>query len=92
MIKLGIYEHSKSGRLYYIYDIQRDSEDANVFRASYRGLYNHNFYGPGQRWNRPLKMFSDMVVLDDGKEELRFKYLRRFTVVDYIKYFIFKKW
>lgn len=91
MIKLGLYKHSSSGRLYRVYDVQRDSEDATKFRVSYQALYDNDQFGPMEKWNRPLEMFFETVDLKDGTKATRFVFISPFTMVDFVKYYIFGK-
>ena len=67
MIKLGKYRHYK-GKEYQVIGIAKHSEtleDLVVYKA---------LYGEGQMWVRPVKMFEEMVAVDE-KETPRFEFI-----------------
>ena len=72
-IKLGKYEHSKSGRKYEVIGLARHSETLEEL-VVYKALYKSEEFGEGALWVRPKDMFFDNVTID-GKEVPRFKYL-----------------
>ena len=66
-IKLGQYQHYK-GKKYEVIGIAKQSETQEEL-VVYRALYgNHDL------WARPLKMFLEIVEIDEQKIP-RFKYL-----------------
>lgn len=67
----GIYEHSKSGKLYRVIGIAKSSETLEEF-AVYEALYENK---TSKLWVRPLAMFCEEVELD-GKKVSRFRFLR----------------
>lgn len=67
-IKLGIYEHSKSGNKYEVLGIGKHSETLEEF-VVYKALY-----GEGGIWIRPLEMFLEEVEIN-GQKLPRFKYI-----------------
>jgi hypothetical protein len=70
-IRPGIYRHSKSGKLYRVHFVARNSETEEDF-VVYETLYDN----PASRhWIRPLSMFAEMVVID-GLPAPRFAFLR----------------
>ncbi len=72
-IKLGKYEHSKSGRKYEVIGLARHSETLEEL-VVYKALYKSEEFGEGAIWVRPKNMFFEKVTID-GKEVPRFKYL-----------------
>ena len=72
-IKLGKYEHSKSGRKYEVIGLARHSETLEEL-VVYKALYKSEEFGEGAIWVRPKDMFFEKVTID-GKEVSRFKYL-----------------
>ncbi|MCR4283806.1 MAG: DUF1653 domain-containing protein [Parcubacteria group bacterium] len=67
-IKLGIYEHSKSGKRYEVLGVGKHSETLEEM-VVYKALY-----GEGGIWIRPLEMFLEEVEID-GQKLPRFKYV-----------------
>ena len=66
MLKLGKYKHYK-GHEYEVIGVAKHSEtleDMVVYKA---------LYGDHETWVRPLKMFTEEVVVD-GKKVPRFEY------------------
>jgi hypothetical protein len=69
-IKLGKYQHSKSGNFYTVTGIAKHSETLEDM-VIYECLYDN----PRSKvWVRPLKMFLEDVVLE-GKKVPRFRYV-----------------
>lgn len=69
-LKLGVYEHSKSGKKYRVIGVAKHSEtleDAVVYEALYANETS-------KLWVRPLEMFLGEVEVS-GKRVPRFKYL-----------------
>lgn len=64
-IKPGKYRHYK-GKLYEVIGVGRHSETLEEM-VVYRGLYNSNKFGNRPLWVRPLKMFSETVIVDGEK-------------------------
>lgn len=67
--KKGIYRHYK-GNHYQLLFIATDSETLEK-KVVYKALY-----GDGGIWVRPLSMWSEIVVLPDGKK------IKRFTLIE----------
>ena len=67
--KKGIYRHYK-GNNYELLCIATDSETLEK-KVVYKALYCD-----GEIWVRPLSMWSEVVVLPDGKE------IKRFTLIE----------
>ena len=67
--KKGIYRHYK-GNNYQLLCIATDSETLEK-KVVYKALY-----GDGGIWVRPLSMWSEVVVLSDGKK------IKRFTLIE----------
>ncbi|MDQ8934794.1 DUF1653 domain-containing protein [Acinetobacter rudis] len=65
-LKSGIYRHYK-GQLYQVFSVARHSETQEFF-VVYQCLY-----GDYSIWIRPLTMFTEMVVLEDGRSVARFQ-------------------
>lgn len=72
LISVGkIYRHY-SGKLYKVLAIAHDSEDPNLLRVVYQGLYDCQTFGPNPVWVRPYTMFAEDVVIN-GKMVARFE-------------------
>lgn len=70
-IKLGIYEHSKTGNQYQVIGVALHSETLEDL-VVYEALYENEL---SKLWVRPLDMFLEKVQVD-GKEVPRFKFIR----------------
>ena len=70
-LKPGIYEHSKSGKLYRVIGAAKHSETLEEF-AVYEALYENK---TSNLWVRPLAMFCEEVELG-GKRVPRFRFLK----------------
>jgi len=70
-LPLGLYKHYK-GQNYQVIGIARHSE-TQEYLVVYRCLY-----GDYSLWVRPYDMFVETVVVD-GKEKLRFEYIKPMT-------------
>ncbi len=69
-MKKGFYKHYKGG-VYNVLGIAMHTETLEKLV-----LYEHkNYTNKDGYWVRPLKMFTEMVLLDDGKKVKRFKYV-----------------
>lgn len=64
------YQHY-SGKQYKVIAIAHDSEDPEVLRVIYQGLYDCPKFGPNPIWDRAYTMFAENVVIN-GKEQPRF--------------------
>ncbi len=69
-MKLGRYQHSKSGKLYNVIGVAKHSETLKEL-VVYECLYDNP---DGKLWVRPLKMFTEKVELN-GKKVPRFKFI-----------------
>lgn len=69
-MKLGTYQHSKTGNLYKVIGIAKHSESLEEF-VVYEALYNNP---KGKLWVRPLKMFLETVTIN-GEKVPRFKFI-----------------
>lgn len=74
-VKLGIYKHSKSGKLYKLIGIARNSENPDEELVVYQALYETEKFPLNQLWIRPKKMFFENVIID-GKAVPRFEFLK----------------
>jgi hypothetical protein len=71
-MKLGKYQHSKTGNFYRVIGVAKHSEtleDLVVYKALYKNPES-------KLWVRPKKMFSEKVKIN-GKMILRFKFVER---------------
>lgn len=66
MLKRGIYQHYK-GNLYQVFNVATHSETRELL-VVYQCLY-----GDYSMWVRPLSMFQENVILNNGEEIPRFK-------------------
>lgn len=69
-MKLGIYQHSKTGKLYKIIGVAKDSETLDDV-VVYESLYDDPM---SKLWVRPLKMFQEKVEIN-GNKVPRFKFV-----------------
>lgn len=69
-LKLGKYQHSKTGNFYKVIAIAKHSETLEDL-VVYESLYNNP---ESKVWVRPLKMFLESVEID-GKKVPRFKFV-----------------
>jgi hypothetical protein len=69
-LKLGIYQHSKSGKKYRVIGVAKHSETLEDL-VIYEALYENE---TSKLWARPLKMFTDEVEIN-GERVPRFKFL-----------------
>ena len=74
-VQPGIYKHYK-GNYYVVLGTARNSEDANEISVIYMGLYDHPEFGENQIWYRPIKSFTEMVIID-GKTVPRFEFIKK---------------
>lgn len=71
IIKPGIYQHNKTGKLYDVIGICRSTIEPDKEFVIYKQLYESklnetNVILPyGQKWIRPLDEFNDEVVIND---------------------------
>lgn len=70
-MKLGKYQHSKSGKYYEVIGIAKHSETLEEF-VVYKALYKNP---TSKLWIRPLKMFLEKVDIN-GKAVPRFKFVK----------------
>lgn len=68
-LQLGKYKHYK-GKDYEVVGVAKHSETLEEL-VVYKALYQNT---ESNLWVRPLKMFTEMVVVD-GKEVERFQYI-----------------
>ena len=68
----GKYRHYKGG-LYEVIGTARHSETLEEM-VVYRALYHSPEFGENALWVRPLKMFTETVLID-GKELPRFQFV-----------------
>ncbi len=70
-MKLGKYQHSKTGRYYQVLGVAKHSETLEEF-VVYKALYDNP---KGKLWIRPLSMFLEKVLIK-GKKVPRFKFVK----------------
>ena len=70
-MKLGVYQHSKTGNLYRVIGIAKHSETLEEL-VVYETLYDNP---KSKLWVRPLKMFLEKVEIN-GKKTPRFKFIK----------------
>lgn len=58
-----VYKHY-SGKLYKVIAIAHDSEDPELLRVVYQGLYDDPVFGENPIWSRVYDMFVENVVID----------------------------
>jgi len=69
-MKLGLYKHSKSGRMYKVLGVVKHSEtleDLVLYEAQYENELS-------KVWVRPIEMFEEVVEID-GEKKPRFEYI-----------------
>lgn len=71
LMRPGKYRHYK-GKFYEVLGTVRHSETLEEL-VLYKALYDSPEFGKDQFWVRPLKMFSENVIVD-GKEVPRFAF------------------
>lgn len=71
-LKIGIYQHSKTGNLYNVIGVAKHSETLEEL-VVYECLYDNPH---SKLWVRPLKMFTEKVVIDNKKVP-RFKNVKK---------------
>jgi hypothetical protein len=69
-MKLGIYRHSKTGKMYKVIGIAKHSETLEDL-VVYEALYDNPL---GRLWVRPKAMFLEEIDLNDQKVP-RFKFI-----------------
>lgn len=72
LVKLGKYQHSKTGNLYKVIGVAKSSETLDEF-VVYEALYENP---RSKLWIRPLKMFLEKVEIN-GQKVPRFKLVRK---------------
>lgn len=70
-IKVGAMYKHYSGKLYKVIAIAHDSEDPNLLRVIYQGLYDDPVFGKNPVWDRPYAMFAEQVIIN-GVQQDRF--------------------
>ncbi|HKB88364.1 MAG TPA: DUF1653 domain-containing protein [Patescibacteria group bacterium] len=71
-MKLGKYQHSKTGNFYKVIGVAKHSETLEEL-VVYEALYENP---QGKLWVRPVKMFLEKVEIN-GKKVPRFKFIER---------------
>ncbi len=72
-IKIGLYKHSKSGKMYRVIGLAHHSEDLSEL-VVYQALYESPEFGKDAIWVRPAQMWSELVEIN-GEKKPRFEYL-----------------
>ena len=67
------YKHY-NGKLYKVVAIALDSENPELLRVVYQGLYDDSIFGKNPVWDRPYNMFAEKVMIK-GIEKDRFQEL-----------------
>lgn len=70
-MRIGTYQHSKTGKLYRVIGVAKNSETLQEF-VVYEALYDNRM---SKLWTRPAEMFLEKVTVD-GKKVPRFKYVK----------------
>ncbi|MEI6396972.1 MAG: DUF1653 domain-containing protein [Candidatus Taylorbacteria bacterium] len=70
-MKIGIYKHSKTGRLYKAHFVAKHSETLEDM-VVYEALYEND---KSKYWVRPISMFEEMVDIG-GKKTPRFVFVK----------------
>ena len=70
-IKLGIYKHFKTGNLYKVIGVGKNSENLEDL-VFYEAMYPNEI---SKLWARPLKMFAEEVMMPDGNKKRRFEFI-----------------
>ncbi|VVB77617.1 Uncharacterised protein [uncultured archaeon] len=73
-LKIGYYQHSKSGKFYEVIGVARNSESPDEEMVVYKALYSDPKFGNHCLWVRPKKMFLETIILNE-KEVPRFKFM-----------------
>jgi hypothetical protein len=73
-MKLGLYKHSKSGKMYRVHGIAKHSETLEDL-VVYETLYENPL---SKLWIRPKEMFLEDIELN-GKNVPRFEYIEENT-------------
>lgn len=71
-MKLGKYQHSKTGKFYQVIGIAKHSETLEEL-VVYKTLYNNR---TSKLWVRPVKMFLEKVMIN-GKKVPRFRFVEK---------------
>ncbi len=69
-MKLGKYQHSKTGNYYRVLGVAKNSETLEEF-VVYEALYENP---TSKLWIRPIKMFLEKVEIN-GRKVSRFQYI-----------------
>lgn len=71
MMKTGIYKHSKTGNLYKVHFIAKNSETLEEM-VVYEALYENDM---SKYWVRPASMFEEIVEIN-GQKVPRFIFIK----------------
>lgn len=70
-INIGsVYQHYND-KMYKVIAIAHDSENPELLRVIYQGLYTCSTFGENPVWDRPYEMFAEKVTIN-GVEQYRF--------------------
>lgn len=72
LVKVGARYRHYSGKLYVVLAVAHDSEDPQLLRVVYQGLYDCPTFGPNPIWDRPYTMFVEQIVIN-GVMQARFQ-------------------
>jgi len=73
MIVPGIYKHFKGNR-YRVLGLAQNSETGETLVIYQRQLHTAD-EGEIKTWARPLKMFEELVTVEEGKQVPRFEFI-----------------
>ena len=71
-VSVGVYKHFKTGNLYKVIGVGKDSETLEDL-VFYEALYENNV---SKLWARPLTKFMEELIAPDGIKKKRFEFIK----------------